>query len=339
MIKVTVVLVEGGAPSTAVAPVEVFSSAGTLWNTLRGESAQPYFEVRTASLDGHSVQSGFCLRLEPDCAIADVPETDVIIIAAVGVDLDNACPAHRALYPWLRHWHEQGAIIAGACAGAPLIAESGLLDGQPATTHWGVVDACRRRYPAVRWQPEQILTDANRVVCSGGVYAAVDLSLYLVEKLCGHKVAMETARALVLETPRVWQIGYAAEPPDMRHDDQRIAHVQEWLFRHFDEWVSIESLASRARMSPRTFARRFKMATGDTPNSYVQKLRVNAARHLLENDLRAVQEVSHAVGYSDVKFFRDLFRRHTGETPQQYRERFAVSPPESTALAGRSPHR
>lgn len=336
---VTVVLVEGGAPSTAVAPVEIFSSVGVLWNTLHDQPAQPRFRVRTASLDGRPVQTGFGLRLEPDCALGDITSTDLGVIAAVGVDLDTACPAHAALYPWLNAQYGQGAIIAGACAGAPLIAEAGLLDGRCATTHWGVVDACRRRYPSVRWQPEQILTESDRVICAGGVYAAVDLSLYLVEKFCGHKLAMETARALVLETPRAWQIGYSTEPPGSDHEDERIARVQAWLFHHFDERITVENLAARANMSLRTFARRFRMATGDTPTGYVQRLRVNVARHLLENDLRSVQDVSHAVGYDDVKSFRSVFRRYTGTTPREYRQRFATNPPASTALAGRGPHR
>lgn len=332
---VTVVLVEGGAPTTAVAPVEVFSSAGVLWNTLRGETPQPRFRVRTASLNGRPVQTGFGMRLEPDCSIEEVDNTDLIVIAAVGVDLDTACRAHRALYPWMREHYERGTMIAAACAGVALIAESGLLDGRPATTHWGVVESCRHRYPSVCWQPEQILTESDRVVCAGGVYAAVDLSLYLVEKLYGHRLAMETAKALVLETPRTWQIGYSAEPPDFNHDDEVIARVQEWLFQHVHEWISIDALSARANMSSRTFVRRFKAVTGQTPNRYVQKLRVNMARHLLESDLRSVQEVCYAVGYDDVKYFRTLFKRHTGRTPRDYREQLAANPAVNTPLAAR----
>lgn len=332
---VTVVLVEGGAPSTAVAPLEIFTSAGVLWNSLLGQAVDPRFQVQTASLGGRTVQTGFgALRLAPDCAIEDVDSTGLVVIAAVDVDLAAACEAHAALSPWLRRQYELGATIAGACAGVALIADAGLLDGKCATTHWGVADVCRRRYPSVRWQPEQILTEADRIVCAGGVYAAVDLSLYLVEKFQGHRLAMETAKALVLETPRSWQIGYSAEPPDFNHGDERIARVQEWLFCHFNEWASIESLAARAHMSSRTFVRRFKMATGENPKHYVQKLRVNAARHLLENDLRSVQEVSYAVGYDDVTFFRSLFKRFSGTTPQAYRERFAVPPSSNTVLAG-----
>ncbi|GHC21058.1 MULTISPECIES: GlxA family transcriptional regulator [Aidingimonas] len=334
MYDVTVVLVAGGAPSTAVAPIEVFNSAGILWNELYGQPAHPLFRLQTVSLDGRAVQTGFGLHLDPDGCIDDVGNTDLIVLAAVGVDIASAAPAHACLYPWLRHWHRQGTWIAGACAGTALIAESGLLDDQVATTHWGVVETCRRRYPRVRWQPERILTEANHVVCGGGVYAAVDLSLYLVEKCYGHRIALQTAKALVLETPRTWQIGYAAEPPNASHGDERIAQAQEWLFRHFDQPLSINRLAAQACMSPRNFGRRFKTATGQTPMAYVHQLRINVARQLLESERRTVQEVSGAVGYGDVTYFRELFRQQTGMSPQAYRRRYAIGPTQKTVLEG-----
>lgn len=339
MIDVTVVLVEGGMPSTAVAPLEVFSSAGVLWNDMRGAPAEPAFHVRTASRDGRGVGTAVDLRLEPTCSLAEVETSDLVVVSAIGGDIEAACPANASLYPWLREWHDRGATIAGVCAGVALVAEAGLLDDRPATTHWGVVDACRRRYPRVRWLPERFITESGRVLCSGGVYASVDLSLYLVEKFCGHKLAMETARALLLETPRTWQRGYVAEPPVAAHEDMRIREVQEWLFHNVTSPLRIEDLAARAGMSPRTFARRFKVATGVSPLGYVHQLRINAARHLLENDLKSVQEVCHAVGYDDLTFFRRLFKRYTGESPRRYRERFGVNPPETVAMEGRAPHR
>lgn len=339
MIDVTVVLVEGGMPSTAIAPVEIFDSAGKLWNTMRGEPARPHFRVRTASLDGAPVKTGVCLSLTPDGCLEETRSADVIIVSAVGADIDAACLVNKPLFPWLRNWHTDGAIIAGVCAGVALVAESGLLNGHPATTHWGVVEACRRRYPGVLWQPERFLTESDRCLCSGGVYASVDLSLYLVEKFCGHRVATETAKALLLETPRTWQIGYAAEPPQSQHEDTRILQAQEWLFRHFDTNMRIEDVAKQIALTPRTFARRFKLATGETPMNYLHRLRVNAARHMLENDARGIRSVSEAVGYEDAAFFRRIFKRHTGQSPGQYRQRFGINPPETVAICARAPHR
>ncbi len=339
MIDVTVVLVEGGMPSTAVAPVEVFSSAGVLWNTMRGEAADPPFHVRTASRNGDRVRTAVCLELQPTCRLGEIEATDIVIVSAVGADIDTAIPENADLYPWLRARHDAGATIAGVCAGAALVAEAGLLDGCMATTHWGVAEACRRRYPRVRWRPERFITESGRVVCSGGVYAAVDLSLYLVEKFCGHQRAIETARALLLDTPRMWQVGYAAEPPDPAHDDGPVREVQDWLFHNFTRDVRVDALAEKAGMSPRTFNRRFRNATGESPLSYLHRLRINVARHLLESDLKSVLEVSQAVGYDDLAFFRRLFRRYTGCSPRAYRDRFGVRAPATVALAGRVPHR
>ncbi|WP_217495352.1 GlxA family transcriptional regulator [Halofilum ochraceum] len=336
--NVTVVLVEGGMPSTAVAPLEVFSTAGVLWHEMRGEEPAPRFRVRTASRDGRAVRTAVNLRLDPICAFDDVESSDIVIVSAIGANIESACTANAALYPWLRDQHARGATVAGVCAGAALVAEAGLLDGRPATTHWGVAETCRHRYPAVRWLPERLITESDGILCSGGVYASVDLSLYLTEKFCGHAVAVETARALLLETPRTWQNGYAAQPPETVHEDTRVREAQEWMFRHFTDVVRIDALAEHAGMSPRTFARRFKLATGETPMQYLHRLRVNAARHLLENELKSVGEVCTAVGYDDVAYFRRLFRRHTGSTPRQYRERFGGGSSETVALDGRVPH-
>lgn len=144
---------------------------------------------------------------------------------------------------------------------------------------------------------------------------------------------MQTAKALLLETPRIWQAGFSAEAPKITPEDERIRKAQEWLFDNFTEDVRVENLATQVGMSPRNFARRFKAATGETPIGYLHRLRINAARHLLENDLKTIREISWAVGYEDLGFFRVLFERYTGVSPQVYRQRFGLSP-----VDGRTPH-
>lgn len=338
MIDVVVVLIEGGTPSTAVVPVEIFSSAGHLYETLQGAESERKFNVRTASLDGDRVETLTPLILEPELSIDEIESTDLLVVSAGGGNLELECTRNATLFPVLRQAYEDGTAIAGVCAGVPLLAEAGLLDGRPATTHWALVDACRNRYPNVDWQPERSVTESDNIFCSGGVFTGVDLSLYLVEKYCGHRVAMETARALLLQTPRIWQDGYTAQAPQITHEDAQIQEAQEWLFKNFSEDVYVEDLAASVGMSPRTFSRRFKAATGETPIGYLQRVRINAARHLLENDLKTIQEVCWAVGYEDLGYFRKLFKRQTGMPPQTYRNRFAMSPAETVAIEGRTPH-
>jgi transcriptional regulator GlxA family with amidase domain len=204
-----------------------------------------------------------------------------------------------------------------------LLAACGLLDGRQATTHWAVADSLRERYPKVRWHPEQFVTEDGRVFCSGGVYAAVDLSLYLVEKFCGHEIALQCAKSLLVSMPRNRQSGYAVLPLSRPHGDDRIKKAEEYMQRHFEGDVTMERLADQLGMSPRNFVRRFKAATGRLPTAYLQMLRISTAKEMLEDGRLPVQNICETIGYENVAFFRDVFKRHTGMTPAQYRSSFA----------------
>jgi len=323
LIDVTVVLLERALPSSSVAPIEIFSTAGVLWQMLHGRAPAPRFRVRTVSLDGRATRHFVPLQVQAEGAIGSIKNTDLIILPTAELDLEDATRANAPLVPWIRRHYMRGASIAAICTGVSVVADAGLLDGKPATTHWGVVESFRRKYPKVLWQPERFVTEAGRIFCGGGVYAAIDVSLYLVEKYCGHEVAVETAKSLLLETPRTWQSAYGTAPPRSGHDDDEIQKAQAWLFRNFKEEVRIEELAAKMGMSPRNFARRFTSATGETPLNYLHRLRIDAARHLLEAGKKNVADVSEAVGYHDLAFFRRLFKRHTGSPPRAYRARFA----------------
>jgi transcriptional regulator GlxA family with amidase domain len=222
---------------------------------------------------------------------------------------------NTSLLPWLRKWHSRGAYIAGVCTGVAFLAECGLLDGRQATTHWGVADIFRQRYPKVLWRPDQFVTEDSRLLCSGGVYASIDLSLYLVEKFCGREVALQCAKSLLLSMPRSRQSGYSMLPLSRQHSDDKIRQTEEYLRGHFDRDLSIDSLADRVGMGPRNFIRCFKAATGRVPGAYVQMLRVSAAKEMLEHGAASIQAVSSQIGYEDIAFFRSLFKRHTGMTP------------------------
>ncbi|HET7202627.1 MAG TPA: helix-turn-helix domain-containing protein [Steroidobacteraceae bacterium] len=322
MIEVTVMLLGGCYASTALGPVEVFHSAGWLWNLLNGETQSPRFRVTTASLGSRRVMSPYGVELVAQKEMRDVRATDLIVVPSAGIDLDAQLEAHRDMYPWLRRHAAKGAYVAGVCAGAAYLAEAGLLDDREATTHWASAPELQRRYPAVKWRPDKMITEDRRVVCSGGVYASIDLSLYLVEKFCGHEVAVQTAKSLVIGMPRARQTGYAVLPLSRPHDDDSIRSAEQSIERNFNRPLRIEDMARERHMSPRNFVRRFKSATGRTPGDYLQATRVAVAKQLLESGARSVQTVCDAVGYEDPAFFRALFKRHTGMSPAEYREHF-----------------
>jgi transcriptional regulator GlxA family with amidase domain len=323
ILDVTVVLTEASFASTSVGPIEIFHSAGTLWNFFHGEAPAPRFRVRVASVDGGSVSTLCALGLTPECSIEEIDHTDIIILPASGLDVQDRIARTSGILPWLRSWHERGAYLAGVCTGVAFLAECGLLDGRQATTHWAVADILRERYPAVKWRPEKFVTEDGQMFCSGGVYAAIDLSLHLVDKLCGHEIALRCAKSLLLSMPRSQQSGYAVLPVSRPHSDVKIRALEEYIIANAGKDISIDELARRSGLGSRTFIRRFKFATGHAPGIYLQSLRISIAKELLEGSDLPVSLVSERIGYTDIAFFRRLFKRYTGLTPTAYRERFA----------------
>ena len=324
MIDITVLLLDGTFSSTAVGPMEVFQHTGTLWNMFAGKPGAPRFRVTTASVDGRAVQCDGPIEIRPAAALADIRKTKIIFLPSTGPSLHDVVERNAAVVPWLRRWHKRGAAIASVCSGVGLVAATGLLDGKRATTHWGLAEEFRRKYPKVKWMPELMVTEDRGFYCGGGVNASLDLSLFLVERFCGHDVAMQSAKALLIETPRAWQAGFAIVPLKTEHSDDTISRAQEWMHENFQRTFGLEAAARRVGMSLRNFVRRFQQATGDSPLIYLQKLRIAAAKRLLESDQRTMQEICDAVGYQDVAFFRKLFQRQTGVSPSAYRRRFGV---------------
>ena len=333
MTDVTILLLDGTFSSTAIGPMEVFCHTGALWNTFAGKKPVPRFRVTTASADGRAVRCDGPIQIRPSTSLAAVRKTEIIFVPSTGPSIDDVVQRNAAVVPWLQRWHKRGAAIASVCSGVGLVAAAGLLDGKRATTHWGLAADLRRKYPKVHWMPELMVTEDRGFYCGGGVNASLDLSLYLVERFCGHDVAMQTAKALLIETPRAWQAGFAIVPLKTEHSDDTISTAQEWLHQNFRKTFPLDAPARHVGMSLRNFVRRFKQATGDTPLNYLQKLRVAAAKRLLEGDHRSMHEIGDAVGYQDAAFFRQLFQRHTGVSPSAYRRRFGYNHSEASPKA------
>ncbi|HYD86476.1 MAG TPA: helix-turn-helix domain-containing protein [Vitreimonas sp.] len=324
MLDVTVVLLDDGYASTALMPIEIFHSAGALWRELKGEAPEPRFHVTTVSLDGQAVRSPYAgLMMTPQGGLDSVVRTDIVIVPTSGLALDEKLIENSVLLPWLRKHYAAGAYIAGVCMGSAYLAEAGLLDGKRATTHWAVAPDLAQRYPKVLWRPNEFVTEDSRLLCSGGLTAAADVSLYLVEKLCGHEIAVQTAKALLLTMPRACQSGYAMLPLSPPHNDVQVREAERMLQTRFRENIPVDALAESVGVSSRTFLRRFKAATRRLPGAYLQAVRVETAKAMLERERASVQTVASTVGYDDVSFFRAVFKRETGMTPAEYRARFA----------------
>lgn len=322
-IDVAIVMFDEGLSSTAMMPTEIFHSAGVLWNALHGEPAEPSFRVRTVSLDGNPVRGPAGYEVVPHGGLDLIERTDIVVVPTSGLELEETLVRNSVLLPWLRHHHGNGAYVVGVCMGAAYLAEAGLLHGRLATSHWAACDALTLRYPGVRWRPELFVTEDSRILCSGGVSGAIDVSLYLVEKLCGHELALQCAKVLLLPMPRMYQSGYAALPVSTPHDNERIRAAEAFLHANMRGEIQTRTLARAAGMTERTFVRHFKSATGKLPAAYLQAIRIDAAKTLLERSEKPVQLISSEVGYQDITFFRTIFKRATGMTPAEYRKTFA----------------
>lgn len=213
--------------------------------------------------------------------------------------------------------------MASICTGVFLLAETGLLDDKIATLHWGFGRMLRQKYPRVKLATDRMFIDHGRIYCSAGVNAGMDLSLYLVEKFCGRQIAVQCAKTMILDLGRTAQTPYGSFLFPGDHNDPIVLEVQQWIKQHHAGPVDYEKLALEHRLSRRSLERRFKQATGLTPLAYLQRLRVETAKRLLEEGSHTFNEITYLVGYEDISFFRKVFVRLTGLRPKEYQQRFA----------------
>ena len=322
MKKVTILGLYNSMATTIFGPMDILNQAGRLWNRLAGTEHTPFFDVTIASPDGTPIRSVNRIRIQPHCSIEEIDQSDLIIIASATY-IDKILEQNPELPDWIRYHYHKGAHVASICTGAFLLAETGLLDGKSATLHWGFADLFKARYPDVALRHDRMFIDQGRLYCSAGVSAGMDLSLYLVEKFCGRQAARESAKTMVLAMDRQVQTPYNCFRGARNHDDEPVAKAQDWLETNATGTVNYDGLARTFGMSRRSLERRFKQATGMTPLSYIQQLRVEKAKRMLEEGNRTFNEITYAVGYEDISFFRKVFVRLTGLRPKEYQQKFS----------------
>jgi transcriptional regulator GlxA family with amidase domain len=313
--SVLVVLFEGVQSLDVSGPMEVFAGA----SRYPGIS----YELRTASFDGMPVRCSSGLTLVPDGTLADAPEPDLLLVpGGAGTRTPD-----RELVDWLRVHGPRARQLVSVCTGALLLAEAGQLDGHRVTTHWAVCEMLARTYPAVRVDPDPIFVRDGRLATSAGVTAGIDLALALVEEEHGREVALDIARHLVVFLRRPGnQAQFSAQLAAQTAVREPLREVQHWITGHPDADLSVEALAARARLSPRHFARAFQAETGLTPGRYVERVRLEQARRLLEDTADGVTGISRASGYGTPEAMRRAFVRTLGTAPAEYRRRFRSRP-------------
>ncbi|WP_248752204.1 GlxA family transcriptional regulator [Pseudomonas sp. MWU15-20650] len=314
---ITLLLADRCSAASATLALEMLTAANLFADS-------PPFEIALASLDGQAVEAWGGQRLQVDCATAQIAQTDLVLVPGFLFTLKDALPAFAAYGPWLREQHARGAVLASMCTAAFLLAETGMLHGLRATTHWAFAELFRRRYPQVSVEDTQILCEENRVITCGGATAAMDLMLHLIRRFGSPELAQTCSKYLLIDKVRTEQSVYAMWSLPKSHGDGEILRVQHWLEQHFAQALVIDEVAQRFGFGVRNFKRRFKDATGYTPIAYLQTLRLERAKQMLESTRMTLDSITYAVGYEDSNSFRRLFQQRVGMLPAAYRKKFLM---------------
>lgn len=327
MATIRIWVYDGIMASGVAGPIDVFNAANHMAAREATPPASPLFTWRVESLDGQPVRASSGQTIAVDGKIDSRKRADAILLAApFFADMEEFVGRREqltALSSALQRQRKAGALLAAYCTGNYLLAEAGLLDGRVATTHWAKAADFARRYPRVELRAREVLTRQDGILSGGSVTSYLNIAVRLVEMFAGEKLATRTAKSLLIDMNRVSQASYATLLDEHGHADPLVARAQQRMEATLQEGFRLNELAAWLGVSERTLNRHFKQAVGLAPLAYLQNLRIEVAKQLLESRPIGLDMVSQRVGYEDISTFRQLFKRKTGLSPSEYQARFA----------------
>lgn len=283
----------------------------------------PMFTIQLVGIRKETSLIKGLFRIIPDVLISEVSHTDLIIIPAIHGNKRRMVEDNKEFIPWLVQQYKQGAGIASLCIGAFLLAGTGLLKGKKCATHWVEADAFREMFPDVHLVADKIITDENGIYTSGGAYSWLNLVLYLIEKFAGRDMAIVCSKLFEIQIERDSQSAFMIFNPQKQHNDDLIKQVQEYIEKNYEDKISVDDLALRFGLSRRNLERRFRKVTFNSILEYLQRVRIEAAKLALERNRENVNEAMYKAGYNDIKAFRTIFKKLTGLSPLEYRNKYS----------------
>jgi transcriptional regulator GlxA family with amidase domain len=320
MKHLTIIVPEGeNNLSSIVGTYKIFTRA----NAYRKENGKK--EIFTIQLAGLSKKVEFyegLFTVKPHTHISAIAKTNLIIIPSLNHNYQKAIKGNKQLIDWVAKQYKTGAEVATICTGAFMLASSGLLDEKSCSTHWAAADSFRSMFPKVKLQPDKLITDENGIYTNGGAYSFLNLVLYLVEKYYDRETAIFCSKVFQIEMDRQSQSEFSIFKGQKLHNDEMVKKAQAYIESNLHEKISVEHLSSEFSVGRRNFDRRFIKATGNTPVEYSQRVKMESAKKAFENTRKTINEVMYAVGYADVKAFREVFKKVTGISPVEYKAKY-----------------
>lgn len=323
MKRVSIIVPEGEVIVSSIIPaIEIFTEVNTYLRRKQNNS-EDHYKIELVGLSCKSEKYNGLITFKPTKTIDEVESTDLIIITAFSANQQKAIDLNKGFIPWIKKQRlNNNCEIASLCVGAFLLAETGLLNNRSASTHWAYAELFEKKYPMVNLVSELIITDENGIYTSGGAFSTLNLILYLIEKYNGREAAIWCSKMFEIEFDRNNQHQFTMFNGQKDHDDQAIKKAQVYIEKNYKEKILIDNLADILAMSTRNFIRRFKKSTLNTPSEYIQRVRVEVAKKTFESHKKGVYEVMFEVGYNDPKAFRDIFKKHTGLSPTEYKRKY-----------------
>jgi transcriptional regulator GlxA family with amidase domain len=310
---------EGNNISSIVGAYKIFTRANEYWKKMKKK------DLFTIQLAGISKEVNFhngLFAVKPHTNIATITKTSLIIIPSLNHDYQKAVKNNKPLIDWVEQQYKNGAEVASICTGAFMLASTGLLDGKTCSTHWAVADNFRTMFPKINLQTDQLITDENGIYTNGGAYSFLNFLIYLVEKYFDRQTAIYCSKVFQIEMDRQSQSPFTIFTGQKQHGDEIVQQAQAYIESNPEEKISVGYLSSKFAVGRRNFDRRFIKATGNTPVEYAQRVKIESAKKALETSRKTINEVMYEVGYSDTKAFREVFKKITGISPLEYRNKY-----------------
>jgi transcriptional regulator GlxA family with amidase domain len=319
--KTVTILVPENAVLQAVAdPRYMFSAVNEF---LKAAGKSQLFHVQLVGLTKEVRVNGGTFSIHTDLLLHEVKKTDLVIVPALSGDLKTAIKINSEFIPWIVEQYHKGAEVASLCLGAFLLASTGLLNGKKCSTHWLFANEFRSMFPEVDLVDEKVITEQNNLYSSGGANSYWNLLLYLVEKYTTRELAILASKYFVIDMGRNDQSPFIMFKGQKDHQDELIIRAQEYIEQNFQNKITVDELSDKFGIVRRTFERRFKKSTRNTVIEYIQRVKIEAAKKSFESSVnKTIYDVMYDVGYTDVKAFRDVFKKITGMPPVNYRNKY-----------------